>query len=418
MVHTGSMHGYLNIFIPHQFLLRKASLSWHAFVVISKSLTRITREQCERLFHSVDIHIDGVRPWDLKIHDDRFFSRSFLGGSLGFGEAYMDGWWDSLDLEETMLRIIRGRLETHTPRSLRMIIASCKSALFNAQTRYGSKQVAQEHYDLGNEVYMSFLDPYNQYTCGFFEGTDDLNIAQENKLELICRKLHLKKSDRVLDIGCGWGGFCKYAASHIGCHVTGITISKEQRHFAEEYCKGLPVDIVESDYRDHSGIYDKILVCGMIEHVGYKNYRTLMNAVKRCLKDEGLFLLHTIGSLCSVRSVDPWISKYIFPNSMLPSASQISHACDDLFVIEDWHNFGSYYAKTLRCWHKNFIQNWDKISSSYDERFRRMFEYYFLSCAAAFRARNLQLWQIVLSPQGVPGGYAPIRTLVKESVLA
>jgi cyclopropane-fatty-acyl-phospholipid synthase len=256
---------------------------------------------------------------------------------------------------------------------------------------------------------MSFLDPYNQYTCGYISDTEELNTAQEKKLQLICDKLQLKPTDRVLDIGCGWGGFCKYAAETIGCQVAGVSISNEQIAYAKDFCKGLPVDIQKKDYRDLNGTYDKILICGMIEHVGYKNYRRIMKKVYELLPDHGLFLLHTIGNSTSMHNTDPWIAKYIFPNSMIPSVTQLTGAAEGLFVMEDWHNFGIHYVSTLKAWCKNFEKNWDSIRNTYGDRFFRMWRYYLLSCAGYFDSRKGQLWQVVFSKRGVPGGYYSLR---------
>jgi cyclopropane-fatty-acyl-phospholipid synthase len=256
---------------------------------------------------------------------------------------------------------------------------------------------------------MSFLDAYNQYTCGYFKNTDDLNTAQEQKLQLICSKLQLKKEDRVLDIGCGWGGFAKFASEHYGCHITGVTISKEQAAYAREFTKGLPVTIKEIDYRNIEDEYDKVLICGMIEHVGYKNYRTLLKIVNKVLEKNGLFLLHTIGNNTSVIFTDVWIGKYIFPNGILPSLKQITTAAEGLFILEDLHNFGQYYVPTLMSWFANFDKNWTVIAKDYGERFYRMWKYYLLSCAGMFRARDAQLWQFVFSKRGILGEYYPVR---------
>ena len=252
---------------------------------------------------------------------------------------------------------------------------------------------------------MSFLDPYNQYSCGYFKDTNDLNVAQEKKLDLVCKKLQLKSTDKVLDIGCGWGGFAKYAAEHYGCQVIGITLSKEQVSYAKEFTKGLPVEIELMDYRDISQQFDKIVSIGMFEHVGYKNYKKMLQIVRKHLNKDGLFLLHTIGKNKSTATVDQWIEKYIFPNSIVPGAKQITNAYDGLFIMEDWHNFGQYYDPTLMAWYKNFDKSWLNFKQKYGERFYKMFKYYLLSCAGAFRARDIQLWQVVLSPNGVSGGY-------------
>lgn len=247
---------------------------------------------------------------------------------------------------------------------------------------------------------MSFLDPYNQYSCAYFHDTEDLAEAQCCKLDLICRKLNLKPQDHLLDIGCGWGGLAKYAAEHYGCSVTAITISGEQARYAAEYCKGLPVDIRECDYRDIFESFNKIVSVGMFEHVGRKNFRTFMQVVDRCLNEDGIFLLHTIGGNESQINCEPWINKYIFPNGMLPSIAQIGKAAENIFVMEDWHNLGPHYDKTLMAWHENFQNNWGRLEGKYDECFKRMWEYYLLSCAGAFRARKIQLWQLVFTKCG------------------
>jgi cyclopropane-fatty-acyl-phospholipid synthase len=163
------------------------------------------------------------------------------------------------------------------------------------------------------------------------------------------------------------------------------------------------------DYRELEEKFDRIISIGMFEHVGYRNYRTYMEVVHRCLKLDGLFLLHTIGGNTSVSSTDPWIDKYIFPNSMLPSAKQITSSAEGLFMLEDWHSFGHYYDNTLMAWYRNFTKNWHKIKDGYDQRFYRMWTYYLLSCAGAFRSRRNQLWQIVFSKNGEKGVYQSIR---------
>ncbi len=350
------------------------------------------------LLASADIRINGDRPWDIHVHNDRFYDRVLAHGSLGAGEAYMDGWWDADRLDETVFRLTRVNAVDRISRNLTTFLHVLRSRLLNLQTRRGSRKVARRHYDLGNDLYLAFLDPFNQYTCAYFCDTEDLNRAQENKLDLICRKLQLKPSDRVLDIGCGWGGFARWAAERCRCHVTGISISDEQIAYAKTFTAGLPVDIVKKDYRDIRETYDKVLICGMIEHVGYKNYRAIMQVVKRALAPDGLFLLHTIGRNSSATTVDPWIERYIFPNSMAPSARQLTEASEDLFIIEDWHNFGPHYSPTTLAWWRNFDAAWPKFRDRYGDRFYRMFRFYLLSSAGVFRARDLQLWQILFSP--------------------
>ena len=254
------------------------------------------------------------------------------------------------------------------------------------------------------------LDKRMNYSCAYWKGADSLDLAQENKLELICRKIDLKPGMRVLDIGCGWGAFGKYAAVKYNIEVVGITVSKEQVEFGKELCKGLPVEIRLMDYRDVNEKFDRIVSVGMIEHVGYKNYNTFFKVANKCLSDHGLFLLHTIGNIKSKKATDPWTDKYIFPNGLLPSIAQLGKAIENLFVMEDWHSFGQDYDKTLMAWYENFEKNWDKIKNKYSERFYRMWKYFLLSAAGSFRSRRRdQLWQIVLSKNGIPGGYQSIR---------
>jgi cyclopropane-fatty-acyl-phospholipid synthase len=241
----------------------------------------------------------------------------------------------------------------------------------------------------------------------------DLDAAQEAKHDLICRKLGLARGQRVFDIGCGWGAFMKYAAERYGVECTGVTVSREQIRWGEERCRGLPVRFVFGDYRrlptDALGPYDHLASMGMFEHVGNKNYRDYFEVANRLLKDDGLFLLHSIGSTYSDFQIDPWLDKYIFPNAVLPSVSQIGTAIEGLFMVEDWHNFGADYDRTLMAWFEKFDRNWPTLAARYDERFYRLWKYYLLSCAGGFRARVIQLWQIVLSKHGVPGGYQTVR---------
>lgn len=371
--------------------------------MIGKKIT----EYIVNLFNSADIHINGGRPWDIQIHNNGLFSKVLRGGSLALGESYSDGWWDCDALDQFFERVFRAHLEQKV--NPRHLIAVLGSIILNMQNRVRSRLVIKKHYDLDVNLYLSFLDPYNQYTCGYFKGTDELDRAQEQKLDLICRKLMLAPEDSVLDIGCGWGGFARFAAERYGCRVTGITISDEQLRYAREFCRDLPVSIVKSDYRDFRGTFDKVLVCGMIEHVGYKNHRHLMESVSDLLKDRGLFLLQTIGSNISSRMGEPWINKYIFPNGLIPSAKQIIAAAEGLFTLEDWHFMGQHYDLTLMAWYDNFMKNWDRIKNAFDERFYRMWKYYLLSCAASFRTKLTDLWQVVFAKNGLSREYVSVR---------
>jgi cyclopropane-fatty-acyl-phospholipid synthase len=367
------------------------------------------KNTAENILAVAGIEINGGNPWDIRVHNDDFYKRVFTQGTLGLGESYMDGWWDCDRLDEFFCHVLRARLDVTIQKNWKLISSIILARLFNMQSRDRAFQVGEKHYDLGNDLFQNMLDNKMVYSCGYWNGAVDINKAQENKLDLICRKLGLKSGDKVLDIGCGWASLVQYAAEKYGVEVVGITVSKEQEEYGNQLCKDLPVEIRLQDYRDVDEQFDYIVSVGMIEHVGYKNYRTYMEMAHRCLKDDGLFLLHTIGGNRSVTSTDPWINKYIFRNGMLPSVKQLGASIEGLFVMEDWHNFSADYDKTLMAWHQNFTSNWDKIKSGYDNQFYRMWEYYLLSCAGSFRARSNQLWQIVLSKGGVPGGYKSIR---------
>jgi cyclopropane-fatty-acyl-phospholipid synthase len=361
-------------------------------------------DRIEHLLSLAGIVINGHRPWDIHVHNDKFYFTVFSSGSLGLGEAYMHGWWDDLQLDEFICRLLKAELDTkvNSPQDLMNYI---RALLTNLQSPERSYEVGWKHYDIGNELYEFMLDKRMIYSCAFWKNAATLDEAQEAKLDMVCRKLELKPGMRVLDIGCGWGGMAQFAAKNYGDEVLGVTISEEQASLARERCQGLPIEIRLQDSRSIDDIFDRILSLGMFEHVGYKNYRTFMNKVRSLLQEEGLFLLHTIGSNCSQKTMDCWINKYIFPNSMLPSAKQIGESMEGIFVLEDWHNFGADYDKTLMHWYDNFRSSWNSLKKNYDERFFRMWKYYLLSCAGSFRARSNQLWQIVLSPNGIPGGY-------------
>ena len=352
------------------------------------------------LLKEAGVEINGTNPWDIQVHDQRWYGRVIRDKNLGLGESYMDGWWDCPRLDEMIFRLLCSGLENKVRGNFKYLLRFLPAMLFNLQSRSRARIIAERHYDLGNDLFFAFLDPYRQYSCAYFRDTDQLDQAQQNKMELICQKLHLSASDHLLDIGCGWGGLARYAAERFGCKVTAVNISGEQLRFAREFCRDLPVSFENRDYRAINGCFSKIVSVGMFEHVGCKNYRTFMQTVRRCLEDNGIFLLQTIGGNTSRTGCDPWVTKYIFPNGMLPSAAQIAKAVEGLFVIEDWHNLGPHYDKTLMAWNDNFQRAWPTLSQKYDTRFKRMWEYYLLSCAGSFRAREIQVWQYVMTPSG------------------
>jgi cyclopropane-fatty-acyl-phospholipid synthase len=357
----------------------------------------------EELLAQADIYINGTRPWDIQVHDDRFFNRIIEQANLGLGESYMDTWWDCSCLDAFFYRVLRSQLHKQVG-GFGDKLAILRAKLINLQCPSRAFQVAEHHYDIGNDLYQCMLDQRMIYSCGYWNNAKNLDEAQEAKLKLVCQKLQLESGMKVLDIGCGWGGSAKYLAENYDVQVIGITVSRQQADVAKEICKGLPVEIRLQDYRDVNEFFDRVFSIGMFEHVGVRNYSTYMAKVHSLLPHDGLFLLHTIGGNSSVNKADRWIDRYIFPNSMLPSASQITKAYEGLFVLEDWHSFGSDYDQTLLSWKRNFESAWCKIKNNYSERFRRMWSYYLLSNAGAFRAREFQLWQILLSPNGFIGG--------------
>ncbi|MDP2087880.1 MAG: cyclopropane fatty acyl phospholipid synthase [Flavobacteriaceae bacterium] len=367
------------------------------------------KKKTEQILGIAGVQINGSNPWDIQVHNDKFYKRVLTEGELGLGESYMDGWWDSEKVDEFIHKLLQAHLNERIQRKFSILIKLFSAQIFNLQSKRKAFDNGERHYDLGNDLFQNMLDKRMNYSCAYWKNAKSLDEAQENKLELICRKLSLKPGMRVLDIGCGWGAFGKYAAQKYKVAVVGITVSKEQVELGRKLCEGLPVEFRLIDYRDMHEKFDAIASIGMIEHVGHKNYRTFFEVANRCLKNDGLFLLHTIGRNDSSYSINPWTDKYIFPNGLIPSVAQIGEAIQNLFVMEDWHNFGVDYDKTLMAWYDNFMANWNQIKSKDSERFFRMWEYYLLSAAASFRTRHNQLWQIVLSKNGVPEGYQSIR---------
>lgn len=363
-----------------------------------------SRDFVTELLAGAGVAVGGASPGDVRIHDERFFDRVLAEGSLGLGESYMDGWWDSDRLDVFFQKVLRARLDDAAG-SRHALLLHIRSRLLNMQTRRRSRRVAERHYNLGNAFYADMLDPSMHYTCAYYEEAATLEEAQAAKCELVCRKLMLEPGETVLELGCGWGGFAEYAARNYGCRVTAYNIAEEQVRYARERCRDLDVEIVLDDYRSARGRYDKVVSIGMLEHVGPRNYRPFMELAERCLKDDGLFVMHSIGRNTTYVATDPWIDKHIFPGGYVPSIQQIASAVERLFVVEHFHGFGQDYDTTLMAWYENFRRNWHKHEQAYGERFYRMWCYYLLCCAGSFRARRNQLWQWVFSKRGVPGGY-------------
>ena len=361
------------------------------------------------LLQLAGIIIDGPNPWDIQVHDDRMYPALFREGSLGLGESYMAGWWDCDQVDQLIARLVQTDIENKVRQNKRFAFHKLMSKFINFQDRRGSLEVGKVHYDLDSDLYKCMLDADMNYSCGYWKNAMDLDEAQKAKLELSCRKLKLEPGMRVLDIGCGFGAFAKFAAKHYKVHVVGVTISEQQALWARKNCQDLPIEIRFQDYRDVAEQFDRVVSIGMFEHVGRRNYPEYMDAVFSNLTDDGLFLLHTIGTTSVKGGVDAWVVKYIFPNSVLPEAADIPSAAAGKFIIEDWHNLGSDYIKTLRAWYRNFTGHWNVLKQRYDERFFRMWTYYLCAFIGSFQARRLQVWQVVLSKNYLKQDYLPIR---------
>ena len=380
-----------------------------------KKIIMISKVLLSKHLNTIGVEIDGTAPADMRVHNKLLYCYLPFDPSLALGEGYMKGWWDCDRLDELFYLACRHQLDQKLYFSWRLLFPALLNRIINFQTPSRSQEVAERHYNLGNRFYRGMLGETMAYTCAYWKNAFSLDEAQYNKFDLICRKLDLQRGESVLDLGCGWGTLAKYMAEKYGCEVTAVNISSEQVAYGREACKGLPVTFYECDYRDAS-IYnpkgkkfDKIASIGLCEHVGYKNYRSFMLLACENLKEDGLFLLHTIGKNNSSPHCDRWINKYIFPNGMLPSIKLLSKAMEGTFIVEDLHNFGADYDKTLMAWYHNFKTHWQESDQKKDERFFRLWSYYLLSCAGAFRARAMGLWQFVLSPRGVMKGYTSVR---------
>jgi cyclopropane-fatty-acyl-phospholipid synthase len=327
------------------------------------------RRVIERRVAGAGIHIGGDEPWDVRVHNPRLYARVLAMGTVGLGDAYMDGWWDCDAIDEMVARVQAADVVTKFS-SVHVRFGEIDSRIRNRQTRIRSQAVARNDYDVGNDLFDRMLDRRMLYSCGYWRSASDLDAAQEAKLALIANKLGLEPGMRVLDIGCGWGGAAAYFAEAHGCEVVGVTISQRQAELARHRCADLPVDIRVEDYREIDEQFDRVYSIGMFEHVGVKNYRTYMDVCRRCLRDpDGLMLLHTIGASQSRHSSDPWIERHIFPNSMLPSAVQITEAAEEMLELQDWQNLGADYDPTLMAWHRNVEAAWGGSSPAMTSAF-------------------------------------------------
>lgn len=359
------------------------------------------------------MQLNGPGPCDPQILDPRAVWKVLLHGSLGAGEAYMDGWWDVADLQGMMAYLMEsGKSDKFS--QLWHVHRVIRRSLMNLQSHARAHIVAKAHYDIHDGLYRRMLDSSMTYTCGYWPHAHTLEEAQRAKLDLVCRKLGLKPGDRVLDIGCGFGSFAFHAATYYGASVVGVSLSEGQSRVARERCAGLPIEIRIQDYRHvDDGPFDHIASIGMFEAVGSKNFKTFMRQVRKLLKPGGRCVLHTIGTDLPYPSQDAWYDKYIFPNGELPSFSSIEAASHALLRRLDFHEFDTMdYPRTLRIWYDNFVAAWpdiQKLHIRFDDRFFRMWEYYLLVVAAAFQVRRMLLWQFVFCRQGDSQDYVPVR---------
>ena len=361
------------------------------------------RDVCSDVLSAAGITINGSEPWDVTIHDERVWSRLLRDGTLGGGEAYVEGWWDSRALDQTIYRLQQMKVVDALRDNWMIVPHLVKARVLNLQAVRRAFGNGQRHYDIGNDLYEAMLDRRMVYTCALWStGARTLDEAQDAKLELVCKKIGLRPGMRVLDLGCGWGGFAAYAAERYGVEVVGLTVSREQVRFAKERYAHLPIDIRLDDYRNATGRFDAVVSIGLMEHVGPKNYRAYMELVDRCLAPGGVAFVHTIAGNRARGQIDPWFDRYIFPNSALPSLVQLVTAMEGIFIVEDVHNIGEDYDPTLMAWCERFDAAWPELRARYDEAFRRMWRFYLLASAGSFRARAQQLLQIVMTRRGTP----------------
>jgi cyclopropane-fatty-acyl-phospholipid synthase len=357
------------------------------------------------LFGHADVQFGGTRAWDIKVHDPRFFERVLRDASIGFGESYMEDWWEVPALDVLIDKLFRANIKQKIQGSWRLKALTVKALLLNLQAKTRSGASVEAHYDIGNDLYTRMLDERMVYTCGYWKNAKDLTASQEAKLDLVCRKVGLEPGMRVLDLGCGWGGFASWAAEKYGCSVLGVTLSKDQVSLGNELWgpkgKKLDVELRLCDYRDVQGTFDRVVSIGMMEHVGPKNHADMMRVISERLVDDGVALVHTIANNKSLRHGTPFIEKYIFPNAVAPSLEQIGRASGGLLVMEDLHNIGEDYDPTLMAWWDNFDRTYSQLDQrKYDRKFYQMWKMYLQAAAGASRSRDGQLYQMVFTKVG------------------
>ena len=387
--------------------MRIPALERIASTILERALAQLERGTLEvRLPGSREVRRFGSGPVvTMAIHDRRFFRRIATRGKVGIGESYTAGEWDSDDLVaffELLLRNAEGAAKRHA-RVRRLLEARPRLNRRNGLLR--ARRNIAYHYDLGNDLFELMLDETMTYSCAVFERPDEsLADGQRRKYQRICRKLQLEPGDRVIEIGCGWGGFAAFAAREHGCSVTGLTISAEQAALARERTVGLDVCILEEDYRHHEGSYTKVASIEMLEAIGERQFPTYFDAIDRLLEPGGLACIQTIlipdDRWDRYRKAPDWIEQYVFPGCLIPSLTALTHAMtrSSRLMVHEVDEIGPHYAETLRRWRESFRKNIDEIRElGYDERFERTWNFYLAFCEAAFRTRALRDVQLTLT---------------------
>ena len=343
----------------------------------------------------------------LKIHDKKLHYKLLLYPDLYLGEAYTDGsitieggsLSDFLDMALENL----GRQETNIFGKIFNKLTGSYRYLTNFNFIKKSKMNVAHHYDISDELYSLFLGPSRQYSCAYFNDENEtLEQAQQNKIDHIIKKLHIQPNQKVLDIGTGWLHLAIEIAKKCRCQVTGITLSENQFKYGKQKIKelnlGNQVEIKMMDYRQVKEKYDRIVSVGMFEHVGRKFYKSFFNTVFKTLNENGIALLHTIGSVNPPRDPHPWMTRYIFPGGYTPSLSQVVGPIEKSgLIVSDIEVLRTHYAHTLRHWKERFINNKDKVLKMFDEKFFRMFEFYLSSCEMAFKHGDQVVYQLQLT---------------------
>ena len=341
---------------------------------------------------------------NIHVKNPLFYRHVLFGGSIGSSESYIQGYWDSSDLTKVIeIMAINEQTMDEMEGWFKLLVRPIFKIMhyLNKNTLEGSKKNISQHYDLSNDFFSLFLDPTMMYSSGIYKSRSmSLESASLNKLDIICRKLHLKRTDKIIEIGSGWGGFAIYAANKYGCHVTTTTISKQQFQYVKSKIKKLKLEkkvtVLFKDYRDLSGSYDKLVSIEMIEAVGHQYYDSYFQVISNLLKDDGEALIQAITIKDqrykqAIKSID-FIQKYIFPGSCIPSLTAIQNSLTDStdMVINQVDDIGHHYAITLRQWRKNFNANINEIYKlGFDKSFSRMWIFYLCYCEGGFMEKAI-----------------------------